>query len=84
MQYRSDKVEFKAQEKQADDPDPQTKDEKEYLGEELFAILQGAKEKEALLHMDEEGLKQDPKDAAGSLINQGSGDLGEQDEDGTN
>jgi hypothetical protein len=46
VQYRSTKKAFKAQEKRADDPDPQTKDEKEYLGEELFAILQGAREKD--------------------------------------
>lgn len=48
------KKRFKAKEKKNEDPDPQTKDEKEYLGEELFAILQGAREKDALIPSEEE------------------------------
>jgi len=54
VQFRSTKERFKAQEKRAADPDPQTKDEKEYLGEELFEILVRARAQDALVHPDEE------------------------------
>ena len=40
-QYRSTKKQFKPVEKKKDNMDEQTRDEKEYLGSELFVILQG-------------------------------------------
>jgi len=44
-QFRSEKKQFKLVEKKVDNMDQETKDEKEFLDEDLFAILQEVKGK---------------------------------------
>lgn len=79
------KKRFKAEAKRTDDADPQTKDEQEYLGEELFGILQGARAKEALLQIEEEEHKNDPKDSPSKMkFDDLDGMLEERGKDGAN
>lgn len=59
--YRSTKKKFKAEEKKKDNMDEQTRDEKDYLGNELFDILQGIKGAIAKGEIEDEGLDDVPE-----------------------
>lgn len=80
--YRSAKKDFKPMEVKKDNMDEQTKDEKEYLGGELFLILQDIKAKISKGEFEENNQEQEEEQRKAFILAQAALKRRQEEEDG--